>query len=119
MPAAFAGTCYPDAVVAAAWQCATSYPQSGSDATSSWVVSCAGSTGSELQLVRAADSAASSAYTVAVSYPECNPDAIGSSVPTAAQMGQAWTWGFCSVVFLYMVAWGCGRVLDAIWAPRR
>lgn len=114
MPASFAGTCYADAAAALAAQCRNDYPQAGSSELATWVISCTGTDESVLNLQRTTDGGAPVDYSVAVTYADCNPAAIGASPISPGQAGQAFSWGFVMVVSVYLVAWGCGRVLDMI-----
>lgn len=113
---ALKGMCWGSAETARAVQCQDDYPQSGSTGSSSYVVSCIGTTSTGLTLERSEPAASAVTYEVATSYPACSMGVIGRSPFDGAQAIEAFAWGFTGVLFCYLVAWGVGRVLGAIWS---
>lgn len=110
----YQGSCFQTEAAARSEQCQTAYPQSGSTGTGSYVVSCTGPNDTGLSLVRTESAASASAFTIETSYPSCYVGVIGRDPFTAAQASEAFGWGFTGVMLCYLVAWGCGRILEVI-----
>lgn len=110
----YLGSCFQTADAARQEQCQSSYPQSGSTGTESYVVSCTGITATGLELLRTDSAGASAPVALATSYPSCYVGVIGRDPFTPAQASEAFAWGFTGVLMCYLVAWGCGRILEVI-----
>lgn len=113
---AFRGTCYQLEQGAREEHCRSEYPQSFSDASGSYVVSCTGVQENGLALSRTTGSGSASSVVVQTTYPTCTPGVIGASPFDGAQATQAFGFGFTLVMLVYLVAWGCGRILAFIGA---
>lgn len=111
---AYRGQCYETLALAQQAECQTSYPVQSADGGSLTVVSCTGVGSSGLTIEKTVDGAVSSTFSVAGSYADCSVEDVSLMVPSADNLAAGFSWGFCLVLGVYLIAWGAGRVLAFI-----
>jgi hypothetical protein len=109
--AAYQGTCYPTAEQAAQVAC-MAFPVTGSDGGGPFVRSCLAYSDSQLTLGTTRGDGSRLDQSLALSFADCNTDSIQSAMPSRAGAVEAFSYGFTLVITCYLIAWGCGRILD-------
>lgn len=115
MGVAYGGLCYVDAAAARSAHCQLGYPRDFTSGTTTYTLSCTGTTATALSLARTQQgSTVVTPLTVPSSYAACDETQLSMAILTPELAGLSFTFGLTGVLICYVMAFAAGQVLNAI-----
>ena len=115
MGVAYGGLCYADAAAARVAHCQLGHPRDFVNGTTTYTLSCSGTTATGLTLGRTQQNSATvTSLTMPTSYAACDETQLSMAILTPELAGLSFTFGLSGVLICYLMAYAAGQVLQAI-----